>query len=150
MANIIDLVNPSTFNSSEWIGKGKKYDIKTLPYAAIEACTSATIIPAEYKKEFPSYHLSVLEFLKIPLPASSAALVSVHATGWFSKDVADKNVSYLMSRPLPSANTLQELMKAFGQSWLDGAQSLVDPRYNNETNVLPLVSARRTQRPQKS
>ena len=67
MANIIDLVNPSTFNSSEWIGKGKKYNIKTLPYVAIEACTSATIIPAEYKKEFPSYHLSVLEFLKIPL-----------------------------------------------------------------------------------
>ena len=43
-----------------------------------------------------------------------------------------------MSRPVPPKHFLEKLENEIGQAWFDGAKSVVDPRFNNGTERLPL------------
>lgn len=138
MNNTIDLVHPPIFNPNEWIGKGKIFDIKIIPQSVLDAHSATLVIPPTYLEHIPSPDLSVTDFLKTSLPTRSPTIVIVKVKHWFSHDLPDSDVSYLKTRSIPSANFLTELNKAFGQAWLDGAQSLVDPRYNDGKDRLPL------------
>ena len=142
MANpiVVDLADPSPFNHNEWIGRGKRYIPENLPYNVINACTTAGELPAAQKATIPPPNFSVNDFLAKSFPPPSRALVAVKARHCFSNDRPDDNFAYLTSRPVPSSETLRELGKEFGQAWLDGAQSIVDPRYNDGRDRLPLWS----------
>ena len=140
MGDVIDLDSPSPFIPSEWIGKGKKYDTRSLPYPVIQACTAVAAIPPAQKKTLPPDEISVNDLLKLSLPPPSSSIITLKAELWFSNDTPDKNFAYLTSRPFPPATVLDALSKAFGQAWLNGARSLIDPRYNDGHDRLPLWS----------
>ncbi|KAG0692999.1 hypothetical protein DFH29DRAFT_759349, partial [Suillus ampliporus] len=56
------------FDPHEWIGKGKKYNTKTLPQSVLNARSATLIIPPAYIQQIPSPHLAVTDFLKVTLP----------------------------------------------------------------------------------
>ena len=43
-----------------------------------------------------------------------------------------------MSRPIPPKHFLERLENEIGQAWFDGAKSVVDTRFNNSSDRLPL------------
>ncbi len=45
---------------------------------------------------------------------------------------------WLWERPIPCDKHLRALEQDFGQMWLDGAQSIIDPRFNDGRERLPL------------
>ncbi|KAH7904197.1 hypothetical protein BJ138DRAFT_1107029, partial [Hygrophoropsis aurantiaca] len=55
-------------------------------------------------------------------------------------DPPDQNYTYLKTRSIPSDDFLSKLYATSGQAWLDGAQSIIDPRYNEGRDRLPLWS----------
>ncbi|KAG2145169.1 hypothetical protein DEU56DRAFT_910292 [Suillus clintonianus] len=138
MNDVIDLIQPPIFNPHEWIGKGKIYDKNTLPMSVLNARSDALVIPSTHTQHIPSHHLPVADFLKISLPTRSPTIVAVKIKCWFSHDLPDRDFSYLNTRPIPSAEFLVEINKAFDQAWFDGARSLIDPRYNDGKDRLPL------------
>ncbi|KAG0694658.1 hypothetical protein DFH29DRAFT_755847, partial [Suillus ampliporus] len=126
------------FHPHEWIGKGHKYDLKKLPQSVVFARSAALEIPQGHIHHIPSRDLSVHDFLQLSLPAPSSTIVSVKVNCWFSHDPPDIDLSYLKTRPIPSECVLAEINSAISQAWLDGAQSLADPRYNDGRDRLPL------------
>ena len=44
----------------------------------------------------------------------------------------------LRTQPVPQEKVLDQLLKDFGQAWFDGAKSVVDPRFNDGHDRLPL------------
>jgi hypothetical protein len=139
----IDLAHPVHFDPSKWIGKNNIYDIKSLPYNVVAARIAAGSIPASQVASLalPRHDLTVKDFLTARFPPLSGSLISVKATHWFSRDPPNLNADIwtcLSTRPLPSLDTLRELDKAFGQAWIDGAQSIIDPRFNEGRDHFPL------------
>lgn len=49
-------------------------------------------------------------------------------------------ISHLLERPLPPLYVLKELDKIASQQWLNGMQSIKDPRYNHGTEYFPLCA----------
>jgi hypothetical protein len=62
------------------------------------------------------------------------------AETWFSNDVPHMTLDRLKERPIPNEHFLEKLESAARQAWLNGAQSLVDHRYNDGCDRLPLCS----------
>jgi len=133
-----ELVCPPVFHPHEWIGKGHRYDLKKLPQSVVFAHSAALEIPQGHIHHIPSRDISVHDFLQLSLPAPSSTIVSVKVNCWFSHDPPDNDLSYLKTRPIPSECVLAEINSAISQAWLDGAQSLVDPHYNDGRDHLPL------------
>ncbi|KAG1838367.1 hypothetical protein DFJ58DRAFT_733860 [Suillus subalutaceus] len=79
--NTIDLVHPPIFNPHKWIGKGRIFDIKTLPQSVLDARSAALVIPPTYIEHIPSPDLSVTDFLNTSLPTRSPTIVTVK-TAW--------------------------------------------------------------------
>ncbi|KIJ59916.1 hypothetical protein HYDPIDRAFT_32656 [Hydnomerulius pinastri MD-312] len=138
MGDIIDLTTSKPFISAEWIGKGKKYDTNILPSFVVDARFATTALPAAQQSWIPSPSLSVSQILTLSLPAPSSTIVTVTAKRWFSEDRPDEDFTYLSSRPIPPNDVIKELEGAFGQAWLNGAQSMIDPRFNDGRDRLPL------------
>jgi hypothetical protein len=129
--NIIDFDQPSDFRREDWIGKGKIYSRKDLPFTVIDACTKAFAIPPHEMKWFLARNISVIDLLKTSLPPRSSALITSKPTAWFSNDSPRSNIDCLADRPIPNDAFLNELAAIEGQAWLNGAQSFVDPRFND-------------------
>ncbi|KAJ3963627.1 hypothetical protein EV361DRAFT_985692, partial [Lentinula raphanica] len=100
-------------------------------------------VPALFQKLYPSSSLSFDSFIHFPLPKCSYSLSSYSPGKWFSKEPPVPRSEgelwkLLYARPLPTSRELETLHSAFGQQWLDGAQSICDPRINSGKDRYPL------------
>jgi hypothetical protein len=138
MDTIIDLDEPPIFRREEWIGKKKTYSRKDLPYFVINACRKALAISPHEMSRFPAHNIAVSDLLKKILPPRTSALVTSKPKMWFSKDLPHTSMDCLADRPIPSDDFLTKMDEIAGQAWLDGALSIVDQRFNDGEDRLPL------------
>jgi hypothetical protein len=139
MEKIISLDDPPPiFQKEEWVGLGKQFSRKDLPLYVIDAYSSSIAIPPSQATLFPAENLSVSDLLKKVLPPRTAAIITSKLDTWFSKDAPQQNIDFLISRPIPSDDFIHNLKKLLLQAWLDGTQSIVDQRYNDGHDRLPL------------
>ena len=126
---------PPVFHRDEWIAKGKEYS--SLPLWVQNVYSSQVHIPHQLQPHFPSRNRTVGEVLKMDIPQSHT-LNTTQPSVWFSRDAPHTDLSCLKNRPIPDAKLLAKLEKHLPQMWTDGMQSVVDPRYNNGCDRLPL------------
>ena len=125
------------FHLWEWIGVGKKYTLD-VPQAVANAKNDQLRIPEAFQKNIPSADLSVNDFLQLNLPTLSNEFISTKPHIWFNNEKPNTNPLCLMSRPIPTKFFLDRLHDAFGQAWLNGANSISDPQFNDSKDRLPL------------
>ncbi|KAJ7192803.1 hypothetical protein GGX14DRAFT_406017 [Mycena pura] len=126
------------FNPADFVGSKKKYPSSDTP-AAIQAALDAVLkLPAAHASLIPGPNLPVTEFLKLSFPKKSNALLFSDPASWFSTDAPTTTVECLLSRPIPPRAFLNDLTKAVGQAWFDGCMSIVDHRYNDGRDRVPL------------
>ena len=135
----IDDVDES-FVEKEWIGKGRKYDWAELPAFVTNARREIMAIPQNFYQGsgLPNPNISVIEFLSKNLPHISAELIHSKTNTWFSTNEPNIGYDILLSRSVPSGDFIKKLDAASGQAWFDGAKSVVDHRFNNGRDRLPL------------
>ncbi|GLB37775.1 hypothetical protein LshimejAT787_0408260 [Lyophyllum shimeji] len=139
MANdILDLDELPQFIESEWIGVGKKYPQKDVPFYISWAKAERLEIPQAYLHHLPPVDLPVEKFLLFKLPSQSNEIIATKAAAWFSHDEPKIDIIGLLSWPVPPRSFLDNLEAAFGQAWFDGSRSIVDHRFNDSTHRLPL------------
>ncbi|PSS17150.1 hypothetical protein PHLCEN_2v3208 [Hermanssonia centrifuga] len=98
-------------------------------------------------------HSSLLETsFRLDTPSQPSALVLQKATSCFDRAEPNESITATSCRPLLPARFLDQLVKAFGQAWFDGARSVVDPLirhryYTNKTNTQTLVRGARMRVP---
>ena len=128
------------FIEKDWIGRGKVYDATRIPIFVIMARSKAAEIPHNViSVQLPKTSLSVTEFLSCELPRVSSELISSKASVWFNPQPPNIPMdSTLLRRSIPSPIFLKQLEDASGQAWLDGAKSVVDQRFNDGKDLLPL------------
>ena len=131
----IDTLPP--FNPADWIGTGKQFT-PALPQQVFAEKQRQLTIPEANLTHFPSSTLPIAQFIELRLPLQSTEIITTSTTLWFSKEPARDNIQVLLNRPVPSKEFLTTLDYAFGQAWLDGAQSVVDWRYNDGRERFPL------------
>ena len=136
--NILNLASVPCFVEANWIGLGKQYPTTNTPYEVHWAKQELLQIPVTQEAHFPPSSVSVTQFLHITLSPQSAEIINTWPQTWFSSDLPCTNTTVLMSRPVPPKSFLDKLEKKFVQAWFDGAKSVVDPRFNNSTEHLPL------------
>ncbi|KAF4618012.1 hypothetical protein D9613_012840 [Agrocybe pediades] len=126
------------FQADKWFGHGINYNSDTLPACVTEEKEKSEHIPPELDNF--SVDLSVTQFLQHTTPKLSAEIIHTKTTIWFSRDepMQLEDVKSLLSRPVPSKDFLAELDAAYGQAWLDGATSIIDPRFNEGRERLPM------------
>jgi hypothetical protein len=129
------------FIDKDWIKAGKVYN-STLPsYVFLERSERMTV-PDTFKATrttiFPPPAIPITNFLAWKLPRQSSEIIASRASLWFSTDKPTTDVSVLQTRAVPPTDFIKMLEEAGGQAWLDGANSVVDHRYNNGTDRLPL------------
>jgi hypothetical protein len=89
--------------------------------------------------QLPKTSLSVTEFLSCELPRVSSELISSKASLWFNPEPPNIPMdSTLFKRSIPSPDFLKQLEDVSGQAWFDGAKSVVDQRFNDGKDRLPL------------
>lgn len=128
------------FIEKEWIGRGKIYNTTTIPIFVIMAKSKVAEIPQNViSVQLPKTSLTVTEFLSCELPRVSSELISSKASLWFSHEPPNIPMdSALLRRSVPSSDFLKQLEDASGQAWFDGAKSVVDQRFNEGKDRLPL------------
>ncbi|KAJ7839267.1 hypothetical protein B0H13DRAFT_1911332 [Mycena leptocephala] len=129
-----DLSNDPPFDPALHIRKNKKFPPKGTLFEVHTAPEYILKIP------IPAPDLPIADFLRLSFPKNSSALVFSKAESWFSTDTPTTAVDCLLSRPIPPLQFLEDLSKAVGQAWFDGCTSIVDPRYNDGRDRLPLWS----------
>jgi hypothetical protein len=132
------------FHPSEWIGKGRSY--KDAPHSVIKAQATAKAIPSDVLELFPDRDEATLLFTNRKLPMQSSGFSAHMPSAWFSEEepAAATNLEVFSLvcnvRNIPPDHTLEKLTEVFGQQWLDGKKSLVDPRYSKGLKNLPMWS----------
>ncbi|KAJ6538761.1 hypothetical protein B0H10DRAFT_2245563 [Mycena sp. CBHHK59/15] len=108
------------FIADDWIGKGKSYS-GDLPGAVLQAKITAFTPPEPVVGLVPAGNVPVMEFAAIALPHQSSELAY--------------GESQLC---IPPQAVLDLLGRKAGQAWLNGVKSVIDPRYNEGADRLPL------------
>ncbi|KAJ6459147.1 hypothetical protein C8R47DRAFT_1028273 [Mycena vitilis] len=126
------------FDPDIWIGKGKKFPKKATQFEVHDALADVLKLPDTHTSLIPAPDLPLPEFIQLSFPKQSTALVFSKPQSWFSKDPPTTAIDCLLTRPIPSLALLGDLEKAVGQAWLDGSRSIVDSRYNEGRDRLPL------------
>ena len=132
------LVDAETiFKKSDWIGVNKKY--QDVPPEVSDARNAVLQVPELHSKHlFPSGTLPVTKLLEFKLPKIMKSVTGTKTKVWFSTDAPITNTECLRTRPVPQEKVVDQLLNDFGQAWLDGAKSVVDPRFNDGHDRLPL------------
>ncbi|KAJ6522433.1 hypothetical protein DFH09DRAFT_1421922 [Mycena vulgaris] len=135
--NISD--DPPPFNPSMYLRKNKKFPASSdvLPEAHA-ALADILKLPASQAALFPDRDMPITDFLALPLPRESAAFVLTTPAIWFSDDEPTADIDTVKTRSIPSQTFLKILTAHVGQAWFDGAKSIVDPRFNDGHDRLPL------------
>jgi hypothetical protein len=125
----------TTFEPSKWIQRGLKY--QSVPFHVINAHLHALDIP-ETVPRLPDPDVPITEFLCLALPIQSVNTITSKPDQWFSNDSPNGDVSILLTRPVPNMEFLAQLKATAGQAWLDGATSVIDKRFADSKDRLPL------------
>jgi hypothetical protein len=136
--NFLDLVNIPSFVKSEWIAISKKYPITDTPLEIVWARAKLLKIPEMQAGHLPSPNIPITQFLQIKFPPQSSEIITVKPQARFSNDTPTTDIELLMERPIPPQKFLLKLEGAMGQAWFDGAKSVLDTRFNNSQDHLPL------------
>ena len=140
MSDVMDLVNEEgvVFDAAQWIGRGRTY--KDVPIYVCDVLTDIRQIPDLVSKScLPSPEVPILDFINLALPPQSSELITTQASAWFSNQPPQQNViELLQSRSIPPKAILDKLDCLLGQAWFDGKVSILDPRYNDGSDALPL------------
>jgi len=135
--DIIDLNDDRPFQESEWIRAGKEYPEKPPQY--IENAKNMKFrVPVSYTQYYPKDDTPVLQFIAASLPDISKEIITVNPSTWFCRDSPTTNPVCLLTRPIPKADFLTRLEGISGQAWFNGSKSIVDSRYNDGKDRLPL------------
>ena len=128
------------FIEKDWIGRGKIYNRTTLPAFVTIAMSDIVEIPRNIaSNQLPAANLSIPDFLAFDLPRISSELISSKAAVWFNAEPPNTPMyNSLLRRSIPSPEFLKQIDNAFGQAWFDGAKSVVDQRFNDGKDRLPL------------
>ncbi|KAJ6623871.1 hypothetical protein B0H10DRAFT_2186913 [Mycena sp. CBHHK59/15] len=130
------------FVLGDWIGQGINYDSDKLPYEVLEAYINAVdVLPTYTSKLTPPGEMPVEEFLDVKLPKQSSALALGESRLWFSKDPPKPDswaVLQDVTRGIPPLAVLSLLRRKIPQKWMDGYQSISDPRFNDGADRLSL------------
>ena len=135
----IELDEDVPFIEDDWIGQGKKY--RDVPDFVRWKKDSDMEIPLDFlhHANFPEPEISVEEFLAFKLPRISSEIISNKATKWLTNNSPGTlDPQILLQRSIPSPAFLTQLEEIVGQAWLDGAKSVVDWRFNDGADHLPL------------
>ncbi|KAF8167513.1 hypothetical protein B0H34DRAFT_854442 [Crassisporium funariophilum] len=135
----INLDDDTPFVENNWIGQRKKYtDVPA--FVRWKHDKDLEIPPTSIKcANFPEPDLTVNEFITFNLPRISSEIISNKVGMWFSKDAPNiLNAQTVIDRSVPSPVFLNRLKEAAGQAWLDGAKSIIDWRFNDGADRLPL------------
>jgi len=125
----------STFEPGKWIQRGLKY--QTVPFHVINAHLHALNIP-ETAPPLPCSSVPITEFLCLTLPIQSVNIITSKPDQWFSNGPPKEDMSILLTHPIPNMEFLAQLKATAGQAWLDGATSVVDKRFDDSQDRLPL------------
>ena len=134
----IDLTCTQDFSLSKNICQGKEYPSDPLPIEAQLAWQQTLSLPKTAAALLPSTDIPISEFLKMDLPKVSSGFIMYKARKWFSVEEPNINIEDLKVRPVPNEAFLQALDSAFGQSWFDGARSIIDQQKGDDKERLPL------------
>lgn len=132
-----DLDALPAFNEPDWITVGKRY-AGDLPLQVHYAKRDLLALPVSQLVHFPAPELPVCKFLQVKLPIQSSEIIITKPEHYFSKALPDTPVECLLQRSIPSKEFIQKLEAVLGQAWFDGAKSIVDHRFNNGTERLPM------------
>ena len=99
-------------------------------------------IPSDVRDILPQQDEPILAFIQRTPPMQSAGFNTFPMHAWFSckepSTVSHKEtLENVMRRTIPSRDFIIELEREFGQQWLDGKRSIVDPRYNQGHDGYP-------------
>ena len=139
-ADILEICETNgIFHEREWIDTGKQEHVDLLDFVK-STREAARVVPDDVLRmvHLPSPNVLVVDFVAWELPRLSSEIISTKAETWFSKDSPSINIHILLSRPVPSEEFVKKLDIAYQQAWLDGAQSIVDYRFNDGSDRLPL------------
>ncbi|KAG6848002.1 hypothetical protein H0H93_004243 [Arthromyces matolae] len=138
-SDTLDLTSTPLFNKATYINSGKLYPDRDTPLEVLWERNRILAVPKTAREKFiPPATLPVNQFLALELPKQGGAFITSKPTTWFSDDEPTSNPLALLERPIPSPTFLALLQKEFGQAWFNGAQSILDPRYNNAMDRFPL------------
>ncbi|KAJ7258598.1 hypothetical protein C8J57DRAFT_1644546, partial [Mycena rebaudengoi] len=128
------------FKREDWIGRGIKYSADSLPFEVIAAKNAVLQLPTLATDLIPPIDTPIAKFTEMKLPTESSALALGETHLWFSKELPTTNPSVLkdFTRNIPPAAVLSLLKRKLPQAWMDGIQSIVDPRFNDGADRLPL------------
>jgi len=121
------------FVERDWIGVGKKYE-SIPPFVELQA-RACFAIPETSSTTLPATTLPVSEFISCTLPSVFPEAISTKVQMWFSQEPPSIAHEVFLLRPIPPQEFVTRLSEAVGQAWLDGAQSVIDHRFNDR---LPL------------
>ena len=130
----------SIFHPEEWIGKNKTYpghaDVSLYIYNALLDTLNT---PDSFQAEIlPSSRLPISRFLEIRPPKEYHGLYTPNSTHWFSKSLPSNDLTFLLTWSIPPPALVDHLWSDCRQQWFDSAKSIIDPRFNNGTDCLPL------------
>lgn len=134
----IDLTCTPEFSLSKNIGQGKQYPSDPLPIEVQLARQQVLALPKTAAALLPSADIPISEFSKMDLPQVTSGFIMYKARKWFSVEEPNVNIEDLRLRPVPNEAFLQALDAAFGQSWFDGARSIIDQQKGDDKERLPL------------
>ncbi|KAI0669608.1 hypothetical protein C8Q78DRAFT_977184 [Trametes maxima] len=129
-------VDARQFIPAEWIGCGKVYPEDDTPAFILAARKEALKIPVAYGSLLPKTELGILDLLEMELPFKTSAVITQDPQRSFSFNEPTEDLQVLAKRPLPSAEYVHSLHKAFSSAWFSGARSVIDNRYKQSR--LPL------------
>ncbi|KAF7424768.1 hypothetical protein PC9H_010079 [Pleurotus ostreatus] len=138
MSNVQE-TNPA-FSCKHWCRKHGPLYPDDPPPTFQKAQADALAIPNDVQELLPQPQLCVRQFTLVPLPDQHDIIGTEKASAWFSKDLPSTGILCLMDRPVPSKKTLQRIEEQTGKAWLNGANSIVDPRYNDGVDRFPLYA----------
>ncbi|KAG6905164.1 hypothetical protein DXG01_004460, partial [Tephrocybe rancida] len=137
--SVLDLTRtPLPFDKRDWIGIGKVYPTTNVPDEVQCKKEEMLSIPDAHIEFFPNPALPVKQFIALALPMQSSEIISIKVKKWYSTQTPNASIDILLNRTIPPKTFLDDLADGFGQAWFDGAQSIVDPRYNNGIDHFPL------------
>ena len=116
------------FFEKDWIGRGRIYNMTTIPTHVIMARSKVMEIPHQVASaQLLNTNLSIKDFLSSDLPRVSSKLISSKTSLWFNPEPPNIPISHTLLRgSIPSPDFLKQLDDNSGQAWFDGAKSVVD------------------------
>ena len=140
MINNLEPDSPKIFDEHLWIQTGNRFDTRKLPLFVLEEFKNQIAVPPAFLDitKLPTPQTTVSDVVNFDLPRISSEISLTKTNTWISHENPTTNPSILLTRLIPSETLIDKLHEALGQAWLDGAKSIVDPRFNNGQDRFPL------------